>query len=71
VGEDVVVEVTEVAEAGDGGGAVVGAVDDVVGLAFGGGAVAAAGELALLAAGVDGLPDVPGDVVGVPDVERE
>ena len=55
------VEVAEVAEAGDGGGAVVGAVDDVVGLAFEGGPVAAAGELALLAAGVDGFPDAPGD----------
>src|ERR1700677_1844149 len=69
--QHVMVVKTEVPEAGDAGGAVLGAVDDVVGLAFQRGAVAAAGELALRAAGVDGLAYVPGDVISVTDIQRE
>src|SRR6202453_993522 len=69
--QHVMVVKTEVPEAGHAGRAVLGAVDDVVRLAFGRGAVAAAGELALRAADVNGLPYVPGDVISVTHIQRE
>jgi hypothetical protein len=71
VDQHVVVEEAVVLQPGDAGRAVGGAVDDVVGLAFGGGTVAAAGELTPRSADVDGFADVPGDVVGVAGVQDQ
>src|ERR1700677_2258297 len=71
VDQHVMVVKTEVPEAGHAGRAVLGAVDDVVRLTLQRGAVAAAGELALRRADVNGLAYVPGDVISVTHIQRE
>ena len=58
-------------EVGEAGVAAVGAVGDVVGFTAGRGLVTSAGELAPLIPQRDQPPQMQGDLVGLPDIERE
>jgi hypothetical protein len=71
VQDDVVVPPAVALEVGETGGAAVFAVDDVVRFAAGRGLVAATGVLAVLIPQGNQAAQVDGDVVALPDVERE